>query len=123
MNPPVIPAILAFSAPISRPSEEGFSRLLIPPWWSSPVRGDASEPPARRPCAVGPLQAAVGENGGDEVRGRLWSVPTPEGQCLAVSGGRERCAFGAEWRESFGGGIRSSRVEVYSVAERELSCA
>ncbi|MXQ79820.1 hypothetical protein E5288_WYG007133 [Bos mutus] len=102
MNPPVIPAILALSAPISRPSEGGLSRLLIPPWWSSPVPGDVSEPSARRPSSIGPLQAAVGENGGDEVRGRLWSVPTPEGQCLAVSGGRERSAFGAEWRESFG---------------------
>ena len=67
------------------------------------MRGDVSEPPARRPSSVRPLQASVGENGGDEVRGRLWSVPTPEGQCLAVSGGRERSAFGAEWRESFGG--------------------
>ncbi|CAI9164764.1 unnamed protein product [Rangifer tarandus platyrhynchus] len=51
-----------------------------------------------------PQRGSVGENGGDEVRSRLWSVPTPEGQCLAVSGGRERSAFGAEWKESFGGG-------------------
>ena len=51
-----------------------------------------------------PQRGSVGENGGDEVRSWLWSVPTPEGQCLAVSGGRERSAFGAEWEESLGGG-------------------